>query len=62
MPDFDANAMDALVLAAVGTGSLLLVSRSLRRFDIRLATGVWMGLAWLLLFVATVLIYRAIRA
>jgi hypothetical protein len=57
----DSNAIDALVLAAIGTGSLLLVTRGLGRFQMKGDTRLWMGLVWLLLFVGTVLIYRAFR-
>lgn len=58
----DSQAIDALVLAAVGTASLLLVGRSIDRFRLSRETRAWMGLAWLLIFVALVLVYNAARS
>jgi hypothetical protein len=58
----DSHGIDALVLAIIGTGSLLLVSRNVARFRMGREVRAWMVLAWLLLFVATVLVYRALRA
>jgi hypothetical protein len=55
------NQLDALMVAAGATASLMLLSRGLRRFNLTGEMKLWMGLAWLLIIVTIMLIARALQ-